>query len=333
MVQYIITPWRTPADLLLVRQQLYNNQGQSSTQNGVRDDADRERERRKAVAQVSVWMQRGNCPHLVEASAILTSAILNDVPGNSTYCVRAAYSAAFCRFVTGLLDSHQTSHKKLSMYSIARTLSLPATYVELRHQATHEELPSLAKLRSASVKALRWIWEFYWVKLSEVDVGGEREGNGDECKEFVRRYLQEADDEGMHMDVEVEASSRGWDRARLMAAITGIQNEVANPDARLLLLRRASRLQQQFLDSETGLHSAPPPPPPIPVVKSLQDLKREMEEMEMEMEIDPNNEGTDDGSRETDTNTVTIGADYLRLSGKGWAAWEGAWVPKPIGVV
>lgn len=46
-----------------------------------------------------IWVQRGNCPHLVESTAILISAMLNDVPGNSTYCVRAAYAAAFCRYV------------------------------------------------------------------------------------------------------------------------------------------------------------------------------------------------------------------------------------------
>lgn len=87
MVQYIITPWRNKAELLHVREQLYP---------GVKKPLN-DPDRRRAVAQVSVWMQRGNCPHLVESSAILTSAMLNDVPGNSTYCVRAAYSAAFCR--------------------------------------------------------------------------------------------------------------------------------------------------------------------------------------------------------------------------------------------
>ncbi|TVY47823.1 Pre-rRNA-processing protein [Lachnellula occidentalis] len=312
MVQYIITPWRTPADLLLVRQQLYNNQSQSQS----RDDA--ERERRKAVAQVSVWMQRGNCPHLVEASAILTSAILNDVPGNSTYCVRAAYSAAFCRFVTGLLDSHQTSNRKLSMYSIAKTLSLPATYVELRHQATHEELPSLAKLRSASVKALRWIWDFYWVKLSAEIEGVEEEGDG---------MNQDDHEERKGVEVEVKGILARWDRGRLMDAITENQNTAADADARLLL--RASRLQQRLLDSETDLHSDTHTPTPA-VPKSLEDLKKEMQDMDMEMEMgmemDLESEGTDDGLR-----GEPAGADLL--DGKGWAAWEGPWVPKPIGVV
>lgn len=87
MVQYVITPWRNRAELLQVRQKLYPGAGREV----------KEEERRHAVARVSVWMQRGNCPHLVESTAILTAAVLNDVSGNSTYCVRAAYAAAFCR--------------------------------------------------------------------------------------------------------------------------------------------------------------------------------------------------------------------------------------------
>lgn len=90
MVQYIITPWRSHAELIQVRQQLYPHESQKPQDVG---------EKRDAVAKVMVWVQRGNCPHLVESTAILISAILNDIPGNSTYCVRAAYAAAFCRYV------------------------------------------------------------------------------------------------------------------------------------------------------------------------------------------------------------------------------------------
>lgn len=218
------------------------------------------------------------------------------------------------------------------MYSIAKTLSLPATYVELRHQATHEELPSLAKLRSASVKALRWIWEYYWVKLSmSVDVeveGKDREGERDDCKGFVRRYLQEEEEED---DGGRESRLQSWDRRRLMDAVAEILDEAENADARVLL--RASRLQQRLLDSD--LLSNTPTPSPTPVItQTLQDLKKEMEDMEMQMEMElqseneNENEGTDAALQDE-----TAGADRLRLGGKGWAAWEGPWVPKPIGVV
>ena len=53
----------------------------------------------------------------------------------------------------------------MSMYSIAKSIGLPATFVELRHQCTHEELPSLSRLRDAAQKSLTWIWDHYWKRL------------------------------------------------------------------------------------------------------------------------------------------------------------------------
>ncbi len=82
-----------------------------------------------AVARVSMWMQRGSCPHLVESTALLTAAILSDQQAaisagadiqreaakeqspsvgrgdpvsvqlsSSSYAARAAYSTAFSRY-------------------------------------------------------------------------------------------------------------------------------------------------------------------------------------------------------------------------------------------
>ncbi|KAF3359317.1 hypothetical protein VdG1_02340 [Verticillium dahliae VDG1] len=167
MVQYILTPWRDRAELLAVRRQFYPDAApQAQLRPGHAGQHD-------AVARVSLWMQRGGCPHLVESTALLVAAILSDAEGGGssagTYAARAAYAAAFSRFVTGLLDGHQDKQRKLSMYSVAKTIGLPATFVELRHQATHEQLPSLAKLRAAARRALDWIWErFGQEKVLEV---------------------------------------------------------------------------------------------------------------------------------------------------------------------
>jgi ribosomal biogenesis protein LAS1 len=98
MVQYVITPWRNRQELLHIRDLLYPEKS-SSVEGADRTEQDVDERKMHAVANVSVWVQRGNCPHLVESTAILMSAVLNDVPGNSTYCVRAAYAAAFCRSV------------------------------------------------------------------------------------------------------------------------------------------------------------------------------------------------------------------------------------------
>jgi len=102
----------------------------------------------------------------------------------------------------------------MSMYGVAKSVGLPATFVELRHQATHEQLPSLIRLRSAARKALDWIWDYYWRHLSEsledeqVQIptrGIERQGIatrgssrkqviGDEgCRETLMRHLEKVD--------------------------------------------------------------------------------------------------------------------------------------------
>jgi len=96
MVQYVITPWRNRQELLEVRRQLYPERDTHSNQQTTPPSIN-ESYRRRAVSKISVWMQRGNCPHLVESTAIITAAVLNDIPNNSSYCVRAAYSAAFSR--------------------------------------------------------------------------------------------------------------------------------------------------------------------------------------------------------------------------------------------
>lgn len=131
---------------------------------------------------MSIWKLRGNLPHPVEATALLTDAILHDDAGkNSIFSIRATYSAAFCRyvcsqekgengiliierFVTGLVDSKLHGQKK-TMFQRAIDLGLPASFVELRHEATHRELPSLIVLRNATQRSLEWLWDYYWAKV------------------------------------------------------------------------------------------------------------------------------------------------------------------------
>lgn len=59
----------------------------------------------------------------------------------------------------------QNSFKKMSMYDMAAELDMPGSFVELRHEATHEDLPSLRRLQMATEQALQWLWHHYWSKL------------------------------------------------------------------------------------------------------------------------------------------------------------------------
>ena len=130
MVQYVFTPWRDRHELLLVREQLYGSSASISSAAQAEAEADNGTKistlltpctargggeegtpppqralQHQAVARISMWVQRGNCPHMVESTALLMAAVLSDEAaamqtrssGSSTYAVRAAYSAAFSR--------------------------------------------------------------------------------------------------------------------------------------------------------------------------------------------------------------------------------------------
>ncbi|KAL1966856.1 hypothetical protein VTN77DRAFT_3821 [Rasamsonia byssochlamydoides] len=153
MPKIIFTPWKNSAELLAVRSQFYPDPLSGSDL------------RVNACRTVAAWKLRGNLPHPVEATALLTDAILHDdVAKNSIFSIRATYSAAFCRFVTGLVDSKLHGQRK-TMFQRAVDLGLPASFVELRHEATHRELPSLVVLRGAAQRSLEWLWDYYWAKI------------------------------------------------------------------------------------------------------------------------------------------------------------------------
>ena len=111
-------------------------------------------------------------------------------------------------------------------------LGVPASFVELRHEATHRDLPSLVVLRNAAQRSLDWLWEFYWAKL-DYDLNGEvlsaetksrdevqgeedqdsdwereREEGVDEVKNTIWSILQPFAKEKMNI-LKITASSKG----------------------------------------------------------------------------------------------------------------------------
>lgn len=203
MARYTITPWRTPSDLLSARAQLYNLRPEAQATQGQRHAVDR---------ILLAWKLRSNVPHAVESTALLVDAQLHhstatattgspagEQIGNSNFSIRATYTAAFTRFVTGFCDIGRAREGTLapsSMLEIARQIDMPAHFVTLRHEATHEELPSLQRLVAATREALEWLWRVYWSRLEEPQLVRLPEANGNavgvvaEEKEEARRILR-----------------------------------------------------------------------------------------------------------------------------------------------
>lgn len=204
-------------------------------------------------------------------------------------------------FVTGLLDGHQDKTRKLSMYGIAKTIGLPTSFVELRHQGTHEPLPSLTQLRPAARKALVWIWDYYWRHLPDEDDDGERadystdvgsgQGAGSGLKERMCRatlmgYLQRDEAEvGEDAKEAMMRQLKQWDQALVMRLLSVIGESAR--DSKVLL--RSLKLSRELLASSTA-------------------------------ETKSSEEGKSKGTEPQDDT-------------EGWSRYEGAWTPKPIGVV
>jgi ribosomal biogenesis protein LAS1 len=237
-------------------------------------------------------------------------------------------------FVTGLLDSHQDKQRKMSMYAVAKSVGLPAAFVELRHQATHEQLPSLAKLRRAALSALDWIWDYYWQHLQEeeLEFDGPGRGSGDQIgvqsssssnwpvdaalRAEIRRCLEEPDlakseellgrQLELHSDVDV-----------LMALAQGRES---TGDGKVVL--RSVQLARR------AVHSAPRgegdgASVQVARLADVEQAKAEVVLMRDELK----------SLEEVPTDMEQDRGDAVADDGPTWTRYRGQWVPKPIGLV
>ncbi|KAJ3813060.1 Las1-like-domain-containing protein [Lentinula lateritia] len=116
-----------------------------------------------AVNKLVAWKAITSLPHAIESTLSLLSVIVQDDCSNtSSLVLRHSYSAAVIRMVNGLVDPLQFGIYARSIAAIAVQLGLPAWLVELRHAATHEDLPSLEVLREAARQSMTWLLHNYW---------------------------------------------------------------------------------------------------------------------------------------------------------------------------
>lgn len=393
MVQFVFTPWRNRAELLKVRSQLYPSSSQATPPTPPTPHqkwtASELQDIQRAVARVFMWVHRGNCPHVVESTAMLMSALLldrrhtrrgvhhqgeNDSEDGSTpydeddaaseYGVRAAYLTAFTRFVTGLLDGHQDRARKLSMYGVAKTVGLPAGFVELRHQGTHEPMPGLAQLRPAAGRALVWIWEYYWRNLPEAEedhgpgrgnegMGEVAVGGGASSREAAApgaaAGLGGAAD-GKRRPVVVAASATStikgrMCRAALMGYLQRQEGEVGGDAAKQALTRQLGQWDDAL------------------VLRTLEDIGQTARDVgilsrSVKLSREVLLRATGDEAQQGDDKEIPTDAEEMRRElreareeaeslvdggkrkrddgdddGPGWKRWKGPWASRPIGIL
>jgi len=162
------TPYEGPNSLGELYSLLYPGDNYINIDN----DAYRQ-QRNQGLAIVHLWLNRSACPFAVESTGSLIHAqeldeqllLLSLLPSShsgSEWVVRSAYAMAVLRFVNSVADTFQTSMYAQSIFQISQRIGLPIWLVELRHAATHEELPSLEVLRDACIASLHWLQTHFW---------------------------------------------------------------------------------------------------------------------------------------------------------------------------
>ena len=92
--------------------------------------------------------------------------------------------------MTGFCDSHD---RRRSMHDVAREIGMPASFVELRHEATHKEVPNLERLKRNVEAALQWLWNYYWKHLDDpppsLDAPFDQSGLLSELRSSIESYV------------------------------------------------------------------------------------------------------------------------------------------------
>ncbi|PRW60793.1 Las1 family [Chlorella sorokiniana] len=134
----------------------------------------------QGLERVAAWRARGRVPLGVDSTACLVEAQQRDAATSAAAAqqqqqaataseseLRLQYAMAVVRMVNGIADSSQRGRVAASVASLASAAGLPRILVDLRHEATHNELPSMAALRLAAQHALAWLRTNYWQRQSD----------------------------------------------------------------------------------------------------------------------------------------------------------------------
>ncbi|KAL8521498.1 hypothetical protein ACS0TY_011859 [Phlomoides rotata] len=123
-----------------------------------------------ALQRISTWRSRGCVPVMVEVTASVVEIqhkdpyFRNDLNGSASQSeemLSMLYCMAIMRLVNGVVEKTRKKNE-ISIGEAADAIGIPRMLIDIRHEASHRDLPSLQLLRLASGKALDWLFSYYW---------------------------------------------------------------------------------------------------------------------------------------------------------------------------
>ncbi|XP_070009276.1 uncharacterized protein LOC107760939 isoform X4 [Nicotiana tabacum] len=150
-----------------------------------------------ALQRISTWRSRGCIPVAVEVTASIIEIqqkdafFRKDLGGNalqSEEMLSMLYCMAIMRLVNGVVE--KTRNKtEISIGEAANDIGIPRMLIDVRHEGSHRDLPSLQLVRLASTKALDWLKSYYWEPQSKAI---RRDPTANLRKEIKHRLLEMA---------------------------------------------------------------------------------------------------------------------------------------------
>ncbi|XP_024992844.1 uncharacterized protein LOC112526677 isoform X2 [Cynara cardunculus var. scolymus] len=152
---YKLVPWISWDDWSSVRESLFSSSPGSID---------------LALRRISAWRSRGCLPVVIEVTASIIeiqqkdsffrdglseSDILEEDMLTMLYCM------AIMRLVNGIVEKTRKKNE-VSIAEAADAIGIPRMLIDIRHECSHRDLPSLRLVRLASTKALDWLKAYYW---------------------------------------------------------------------------------------------------------------------------------------------------------------------------
>ncbi|KAK9274267.1 hypothetical protein L1049_019081 [Liquidambar formosana] len=152
---YKLVPWISWDEWDFVRQALFSSSPDSVA---------------SALGRISAWRSRGCLPVVVEVTASIIEIQQNDPffradltndDSRSEEMLAMLYCMAIMRFVNGVVEKTRKK-TEVSIAEAADMMGIPRMLIDIRHEGSHRDLPSLRLVRLASIQALDWLKSYYW---------------------------------------------------------------------------------------------------------------------------------------------------------------------------
>ncbi|KAK4435603.1 hypothetical protein Salat_0723800 [Sesamum alatum] len=155
-----LVPWMSWDEWKFVRESLFSSSPDSVA---------------SALQRISTWRSRGCTAVAIEVTASIVEIQqkdpffrndLNESASQSEEMLAMLYCMAIMRLVNCVVEKNRKKNE-ISIGEAADAIGIPRMLIDIRHEGSHRDLPSLQLVRLASKKALDWLVSYYWIPQEE----------------------------------------------------------------------------------------------------------------------------------------------------------------------